>query len=171
MAIAKSARILAVGHSQTKSVAFYQPDTASSLGATTLPKEPLAIALSDDGTKAYVLYDSSGIKIAVITTATRAIAATWSTTGSPVGMVLNGSELLVADSKDNRLVAISTSSGAVTRTKSLSKEPQMIAVGGANGSSPLILVGVKNGELQLLNSSNLTVTRSITVGDDIRSLA
>ena len=168
LAIARSARILAIGHSQGKSVAFYHPDTAALLGTTTLPKEPIAVALTDDGSKAYALYESSGIKIAAINTATRAITATWSTTGSPVGMVLNGSELLVADSNVNRLVGISTTSGAVTRTKVLSKQPQMIGIG---ANATLILVAVKNGELQLLDSSTLNVTRTVTAGDDIRSLA
>ena len=55
LAIAKSARILAVGLEQSKAVAFYHPDTAASLGSTNLPKEPVAIVLSDDGAKAYAL--------------------------------------------------------------------------------------------------------------------
>ena len=141
LAIAKSARILAVGHDQGKSVAFYNPDTAILLGTTNLAKSPVGIVLSDDGTKAYVLYESSGIKIAVIDTASRAITATWSTSGSPVGMVLNGTELLIADdggdnnnngnngnnnnSDIGRLVGISTTTGIVTRTSPLSKTPKI----------------------------------------------
>ena len=173
LAIAKNARILAVGHGEGKSVAFYHPDTAALLGSTNLPKKPAGIVMSDDGTKAYVLYEASGIKIAVIDTATRAITATWGTTGSPVGIVLHGTELVIADDGGNsnnagRLVGISTTTGNVTRTLSLSKAPQMIGIG---ASSTLIMVGVKNGELQLRDSSTLAVTRTVTVGEDIRSLA
>ena len=168
LAIAKNARILAVGHSKSKSVAFYNPDTAALLGSTTLPKEPVDIVLSDDGSVAFALYESSGIKIAAINTATRAIANTWSIAGEPAGMVLNGSELLVADKDGNRLVGINRATGVVTRTKSLTKQPLLI---GINAASTLILVGVKDGELQLLDSGTLAVTRSVTVGDDIRSLA
>ncbi len=160
--------MLAVGHDQSKSVAFYHPDTAGLLGTTSLPKEPVAIVLTDDGTKAYALYESSGIKIAVINTANHVISATWATTGKPVGMVLNGTELLVADSNNNRLVGIHTTTGAVTRTKTLSKEPQMVGIA---TDSTLIMVGVKNGELQILNASTLAVTRNVAIGDDIRSLA
>ena len=168
LAIAKNARILAVGHDQSKSVAFYNPDTAVLLGATNLPKQAVGISLSNDGTQAYALYESGGIKIAVINIANRTITATWSTTGNPVGMVLNGSELLVADSKDARLVGLSVTTGAVTRTTTLSNEPRMIGIG---ASPALIMVGAKNGELLLLNETTLAITRTVSVGDDIRSLA
>lgn len=90
LAIAKNARILAVGRRQSKSVAFYNPDTAALLGSTSLPKEPVDIVLSDDGSTAFALHESSGIKIAVIDTATRAITNTWSIAGDPVGMAING---------------------------------------------------------------------------------
>lgn len=176
LAVAKNSRVLVTGLKGNKSVAFYHPDTGALLGTTGLPKEAIAVALSDDGTRAYALYDTD-ISVAVINTATRAIVSTWRVSGSPVepdagagqGMALNAArnELLVLDKSGKRVIALSTQTGAVLRTKALAKKPELISLGGTTS----VLVGLDDGQLIVLDASTLEISRTIALGEDLRALA
>jgi len=59
LALAGDARILAVAQRRTKSLRLLNPDTGATLRQVSLPRIPIAVALSPTGSKAYVLLRES----------------------------------------------------------------------------------------------------------------
>ncbi|MBL8510013.1 MAG: IPT/TIG domain-containing protein, partial [Betaproteobacteria bacterium] len=189
LAIAKNARLMAVGLDDKKEVAYYQPDTGASLGNVSLPKAALALALNDSGSKTYALIDD-GITIIVIDSTSRSITNTWRLSGKPaqdgVAMIYQGAstgqpnnelstnELLIADRDGKRIIAVNAATGVISRSKTLTAEPVTLALAADSGNSATpgnLYVGLKQGQLAILDLATLAVLRTVNLGADITALA
>lgn len=167
MALAAGARVLVVGH-EDKRLSVIDPDTGSVLRQTLLPDEPRALAVSSDGTRAYVVYGNS--KLTAVDLAAGSVIATWSVGGELKSVVLMPGEieLAVADAGPNRLLEVNTTSGAVLRQLPLAHEPRELLR--ANGDSKLV-VGAVNGWLITVDGGSFSVLAQLKLADEIRALA
>lgn len=167
IALASGARVLVAGQ-EDKRLTVLNPDTGTLLGQLALPHEPRSIAVSADGTKAYVVYNNSTVTAVDLTTYT--IAANWTVGGSLRSVVLlpGESELVVADAGPDRLLAVSVASGSVTRQVSLAYEPRDLA---AASSGTKLVVGSHKGWLTTVDAATFGIDSQLKVADEIRSLA
>jgi len=167
MALAAGARVLVVGQ-EDKRLSVVDPDTGSVLRQTLLPHEPRALAVSSDGTRAYVVYGNS--KLTAVDLAAGSVIATWTVGGELRSVVLMPGEieLAVADAGPNRLLEVSTTSGAVLRQLPLAHEPRELLR--ANGDAKLV-VGAVNGWLITVDGGSFSVLAQLKLADEIRALA
>lgn len=59
LALAKSARVLAIGQDNKAGIALLNPDSGADIGSIPLSAKPIGVALSDDGTVIYALLQGS----------------------------------------------------------------------------------------------------------------
>jgi RHS repeat-associated protein len=167
IALASGARVLVAGQ-EDKRFSVLNPDTGTVLGQLMLPYEPKAVAVSADGTKAYVVYNNSTVTALDLTTLT--ITANWTVGGDLRSVVLlpGETELAVADSGPNRLLGVAAASGVVTRQVALAYEPRDLVA--ASGGTKLV-AGSTNGWLTTVDVATFGIDSQLKVGDEIRSLA
>ena len=117
--VAFSLLLVALGFSAHPASAARVIDT-NTVGST-----PMGIALTPDGSKAYVTNSASGT-VSVIDTATRSVTSTITTGGQPqaIAMSPNGSQVFVADYLNGTYKVIATSSDTVVGTAAKPTSPR-----------------------------------------------
>ena len=173
LALAKSARVLAIGQDNKVGVTLLNPDSGADIASISLSAKPIGLALSDDGSVIYALLQGSS-DVSVISAVgsgqlkTIAIQATWPVGGKPVALLADQQQkrLYVAD-KEGRLLEFDLDTGAILRTLTISGKPVRLAlVSGA----PLLLVGTRSGDILTVNLTTLTVTKTMPIGSQIDGL-
>ena len=167
LALASGARVLVVGQ-EDKRLSVVNPDTGAVLGQVVLPHDPMAVAISADGSKAYVVYGNTNLTAVDITGLS--VIANWTVGGDLRSLVLlpGETELAVADAGPNRLLGVNTTTGAVNRQVALAHEPRDLAR--SHGDTRLA-VGAKNGWLMTIDTATFAVLTQLKLADEIRSLA
>jgi RHS repeat-associated protein len=167
LALASAARVLVVAQEDNR-LAVVNPDTGSVLGHVALPYEPQAVAISADGARAYVVYGNS--RLTAVNLSARSVIATWTIGGELRSLVLTSgeTELAVADAGPNRLLGVSTATGAINRQLALAHEPRALVR--ADGDAKLV-VGAVNGWLITVDGGSFSVLSQRKLADEIRSLA
>src|SRR5262245_25597463 len=167
LALATNARVLVVGQDDNR-LSVVNPDTGVVLGYANLPYEPRAVAVSADGTRAYVVYGNS--KLTGVNVTTRTVIGTWTVGGDLRSLVLlpGDTQLAIADSGPNRLLRVNASTGAVLQSLPLAHEPREVIRGNGDGK---LIVGATNGWLITVDGGSFSVLAQLKLADEIRSLA
>ncbi|BBJ23512.1 hypothetical protein W01_14390 [Candidatus Nitrotoga sp. AM1P] len=141
LALAKSARVLAIGQDNNAGIALLNPDSGADIGSISLSTKPIGLALSDDGKVIYALLQGSTDVTVISATGstlpqTIAIQANWPVGGKPVALLADQKQkrLYVAD-KEGRLLELNLDTGAVLRTLPINGKPVRLAL---VSGSPLV---------------------------------
>lgn len=174
LALAKSARVLAVGREHVPGLALLNPDSGAEIASLPLAAKPISLALSDDGATIYAL-QKAGTDVTVITvqgasagTKILAIQAAWPVGGKPVSLLADQARqrLYVAD-QAGRLVELDLATGAALRTLPVSGKPVRLAL---VSGMPWLLVGTQSGELLTVDLAAWAVIKTLALGSEIDNL-
>jgi PGF-pre-PGF domain-containing protein len=148
-------------------------DTATNKVTTvTVGNDPFGVAVTPDGSKAYVTIspDYNGNTVSVIDTATNMVSTV--TVGySPVQVAVNpdGSKAYVTNWKDNTLSVIDTATNVVVSTVPVDNDPEGIAV--SPDGTKLYVASVTGNIVDVLDTSSNSVIANVPVGIAPMSIA
>ncbi|WP_239292556.1 IPT/TIG domain-containing protein, partial [Candidatus Nitrotoga sp. 1052] len=173
LALAKSARVLAMGQDNKAGMALLNPDSGADIGSIPLSAKPIGLALSGDGSVIYALLQGSADVTVISATGsgqlkTVAIKANWPVGGKPVALLADQKQkrLYVAD-KEGRLLELNLDTGAVLRTLQVNGKPVRLAL---VSGLPFLLVGTQSGDILTVNLMTLAVIKTLSIGSQIDGL-
>lgn len=137
--------------------------TASELGSVQVGSIPFAIAISPDGTKAYVGNTSIPGTVSVIDIATRTVTATITVGSRAYGIAFSpdGTKAYVVNRDTNNVSVINVATNTVSATITVGSQPYGVAVS-LDGSSVYVANNGSN-TVSVIDASTNTVTTSISV--------
>ncbi len=123
---------------------------------------PVSVALSPDGSRAYVANEGSGT-VSVVNTVMATVSATIEVGGTPrdIALTPDGNLAYVATSGEDRAVVIDTAADEVLTSVMLPSAPSAVAV--APGGSLLAHAYISSTPLRAISTENQSVVRSITL--------
>lgn len=142
----------------------YVLDTGNNTVVTTIPvgDDPIAVKISPDNTRAYVVNRSSD-NVSVIDTATNTIVTTipLGDSGNPVSFAINstGTRLYTVTQGSDSLIVVDTTTNTVINTIPVGSFPGAVA---AKPNGTLAYVRMSDGTIKVIDTSTSTVVSTIT---------
>lgn len=151
--------------SSPNSVAVVNTSTNTVVATVTVGNEPFGVAISPDGTSAYVANSSSG-SVSVIDTKSRTVVATVTVGGQPQAVAFSpdGSRAYVTCSADpaSFLAVLDTASRAVLATVPLGGDPRGVVVTPDGAAAYVVNSGF--GRVQVIDTASNMVANEIPLG-------
>jgi YVTN family beta-propeller protein len=131
---------------------------------------PEGVAISPDGTRAYVA-DTGSSSISVIDTSTDSNIATVNVGAIPVGVVVisrNGSHVWVADAGSGTVSVIDTSNDSVS---TITSGGSPYGVAASSDASTIYVTDRADNDLRVISAATQTITATITTGQTPQQIA
>ncbi len=145
-------------------------DTSSNTVVATVGvgDSPVAVAITPDGTRAYVA-NSQSSSVSVIDTSSNTVVATVRVGNSPAGVAItpDGTRAYVANSNASSVSVIETSSNTVVATISVPNNPNGVAITPDGTRAYVTIAGssvIGNGSIAVIDTSSNTVVATAIVG-------
>lgn len=169
MALARSARVLAVGSGTQASVTAINPDTGAVIATIMLPGQPKALAINSVGTRVYVVTAGSG-NVLVLDLSSAKVVATWPLGGelSSLALKSDDSEVVVGDESGKRIVSVNPVTGVANKQLALAEAPIQLAYG---QTDTRLLIGTKQGNLTTLDAGAWSLISNVHIGSRVYGLA
>jgi YVTN family beta-propeller protein/autotransporter-associated beta strand protein len=134
------------------------------MGTITVGSDPFGVAVSPDGSRAYVTTDGSSA-VSVIDTATNTVAATIGVGNTPLGVAVSpdGSRAYVANEFSNTVSVINTTTNTVMGTITVGSDPIGVTV--SPDGSRAYVVDANSNSVSVIDTATNTVAATITVGN------
>ena len=129
----------------------------------TVGSDPAAVAITPDGTKAYVCNSSAGT-ISVINTSTNTVSATVTVGTGPSALAItpDGSKVYVLNNGAGTVSVINTSTNTVVATVTVGSSPAGLAI--TPDGSKVYVTNHASNNVSVINTASQTVSATITVG-------
>ena len=160
------AELVYVANNSADTVSVFDTATGAVTATIVTAKGPSGIAITPDGSKAYVsnIVDGLDGTVTVLSTATNAILATIQTHGTPQAGVVSpdGTTVYIADNGTDQVDVIDTATDTLRTTVTAGDNTVGIAI--TPDGSTLYVANRGDTAIQVISTSTLLTTTSVTVG-------